>query len=922
MMMLTNQEQNAVTTSNKISSLLLPLTAADATLAAVGGKGANLARLARAGFPVPDGFIMPTSAYRDFVAANQLNRVIAAALSGLVADDPTALESAAASIRAAFAAGAMAPALRAALAAAYRSLGEPPVAVRSSATAEDLPDMSFAGQQDTYLNVVGVDALCAAVIQCWGSLWTARAIGYRAHNQVAQDQVALAVVVQRMVQAEASGVLFTANPLTGQRSETVIDATLGLGEALVSGQVEPDHYVVDPAANVILRKSLGAKATVIVGREGGGTTVQRSDAGARQAIPDPVILELAALGQHVAAHFDAPQDIEWTWAQGQLALVQARPITSLFPLPEEIPAEPLQAMMAFSAVQGIFEPITPLGQDALKLAAAGASRAFGYRRRLEQQTIFYSAAERLFVNFTPVLRSAVGRKVLPRMIDAIDPGVAAAFAAVVNDPRMAPAHRGIRLAALRRLLGFALPIAWRIRRAWRDPAQARLQLNLALDAEIAGATLHSAGVGAMWEDFTRRLETIDRVRQLAGSLVPTRALPVVIAGMIPFFGILQRFAPQAAKASGHATVAQLPLEIARSLPYNVTTEMDLALWAAAQAIRANADAATDFATTPAPTLAAGYLAATLPPVVQEAVANFMQRYGMRGLGEIDLGRPRWREEPTHIFQVLQSYLAISDPAQAPDVVFARGAARAAKAVDELAHAVGRTRGGFIKARLVRWAASRYRALAGTREAPKFFAIRMMGIVRQGLLASGAEFAAAGLLEQADDLFFLRWRELQTIARQRTITPAHRALIAERRARYTAELRRRQQPRVLLSDGTAFYAGVRNAAGDDDAIVGDPVSPGFVEGVVRVVFNPIGTHLAPGEILVCPGTDPAWTPLFLAAGGLVMEVGGMMTHGSVVAREYGIPAVVGVHQATTRLRDGQRVRVDGASGVITVLAPAG
>jgi phosphohistidine swiveling domain-containing protein len=209
-----------------------------------------------------------------------------------------------------------------------------------------------------------------------------------------------------------------------------------------------------------------------------------------------------------------------------------------------------------------------------------------------------------------------------------------------------------------------------------------------------------------------------------------------------------------------------------------------------------------------------------------------------------------------------------------------------------------------------------------REAPKFFAIRMMGIVRQGLLASGAEFAAAGLLEQADDIFFLRWRELQTIARQRTITPAHRALIAERRARYTAELRRRQQPRVLLSDGTAYYAGVRNTAGDDDAIVGDPVSPGVVEGVVRVVFNPIGTHLAPGEILVCPGTDPAWTPLFLAAGGLVMEVGGMMTHGSVVAREYGIPAVVGVHQATTRLRDGQRVRVDGASGVITVLAPAG
>jgi pyruvate,water dikinase len=203
-----------------------------------------------------------------------------------------------------------------------------------------------------------------------------------------------------------------------------------------------------------------------------------------------------------------------------------------------------------------------------------------------------------------------------------------------------------------------------------------------------------------------------------------------------------------------------------------------------------------------------------------------------------------------------------------------------------------------------------------REAPKFFAIRMMGVMRQGLLESGAVFVTAGLLEQADDLFFLYWRELQEIGRKRAISPAHRAAITERRATYVRELRRRQQPRVLLSDGTAYFEGVR--AADGAGIAGDPVSPGTVEGVVRVVFDPVGTRLAPGEILVCPGTDPAWTPLFLAAGGLVMEVGGMMTHGSVVAREFGIPAVVGVHQATTRLHDGQRVRVDGSNGVVTVL----
>jgi pyruvate,water dikinase len=486
---------------------------------------------------------------------------------------------------------------------------------------------------------------------------------------------------------------------------------------------------------------------------------------------------------------------------------------------------------------------------------------------------------------------------------------------------MTPAHEGISFDALRRLLGFALPLAWRIRGAWRHPDTARLHVTHAFDAAVAGAIMRSRATDDLWKDFANRLRAIAQAQDLFPSLVIPLGLPLVVAGMAPFFGILQRFAPEAAQVTGRPAVAQLPLEIARSLPYNVTTEMDLALWQTAQAIRADAAAAADFAATPAGELATGYLAGTLPPVVQQAVAAFMARYGMRGLGEIDLGRPRWREEPTHIMQVLQSYLTITNPTQAPDVVFAQGAQRVPAAIDELVAAVRRTRGGFVKARLVRWAASRYRSLAGMREAPKFFAIRMMGVMRQELLASGADFVTAGLLAQADDLFYLHWRELEEIGRTRRITPAHREAIAARRALCVRELRRRQQPRVLLSDGAAFYAGVgaaEGAAGSSDAIVGDPVSPGIVEGVVRVVFNPVGVQLAHGEILICPGTDPAWTPLFLAAGGLVMEMGGMMTHGSVVAREYGIPAVVGVHQATTRLHDGQRVRVDGSSGVITVL----
>ena len=332
----------------------------------------------------------------------------------------------------------------------------------------------------------------------------------------------------------------------------------------------------------------------------------------------------------------------------------------------------------------------------------------------------------------------------------------------------------------------------------------------------------------------------------------------------------------------------------------------------------------------APALAANFLDGSLPPVAQRAVADFMENYGMRGLGEIDLGRPRWGEDPTHIIQVLQSYLQIDNPELAPDAVFERGAIASEEAAALLESEVSKLRFGHLKTRLVHFGVKRYRALGGLREAPKFFAIRMLGVIRQGLLQSGVDFVKVGLLERKDDLFFLNIRELDALSQPAggqagknaaEQWAAVRAKIEKRRTLREREKKRVQIPRVLLSDGTVFYEGVAAPADDLNAIIGDPVSPGVVEGTVNVVFNPHDTQLEPGEILVCPGTDPAWTPLFLAAGGLVMEVGGMMTHGSVVAREYGIPAVVGVGQATARLKTGDRIRLNGSTGKIEILQGA-
>jgi pyruvate,water dikinase len=352
--------------------------------------------------------------------------------------------------------------------------------------------------------------------------------------------------------------------------------------------------------------------------------------------------------------------------------------------------------------------------------------------------------------------------------------------------------------------------------------------------------------------------------------------------------------------------------------------MDLALWATAQQIRSDPVALAHLQQGQPRALADEYRAARLPGSAQKAIAGFLQRYGIRGPGEIDLGRPRWREDPTPVLQVLQSYLQIEDPEQAPDRAFARGARAAETAIEELAAAVRRTRGGWFKARLVHWAARRLRALAGLRETPKFAAVRMMGLVRAGLLDSGRDLVAEGLLDEPQDLFFLHLDELQDLVKAEeaagaTDRPKWRSLVQQRRQVYRREEGRQQVPRLLLSDGQAFYEGVRTPPGEAAGVLhGSPVSPGLAEGRVHVVYDPSGAQLAPGEILVCHGTDPAWTPLFLVAGGLVMEVGGLMTHGSVVAREYGIPAVVGVSRATVRLKSGQQVRVDGTKGSVTLL----
>ncbi|HEX6293143.1 MAG TPA: PEP/pyruvate-binding domain-containing protein [Herpetosiphonaceae bacterium] len=889
--------------------LTLPLDDEHVSFELAGGKGANLARLARADLPVPDGFILTTHAYSAFIAANNLEQPILDLVARTAPDDPQALEAASTEIRARFSAGTMPTEIAEALREAYAAIGSPAVAVRSSATAEDLPELSFAGQQDTFLNVVGVEALLRAVVDCWSSLWTARAIGYRSRNGIEQRGIALAVVVQAMVQSEAAGVLFTANPLTGKRGEVVIDATLGLGEALVAGQVEPDHYVVDPGGGRVLETTLGAKALAIRGQTGGGTTTVAEDAAERQALPDAAIVALARIGQRIEQLFGSPQDIEWAWADGRLFVLQSRAITSLFPLPEGIAPHPLQVLLSFGAVQGVLDPLTPLGRDLFRQFFAAVANQFNQQVTRDTQRIFLVAGERVFLNITGALRHPRLHFVIPGALTVAEPAAGQALATVLGEPALATSARPMslrtRLHTARMLRRFVGNIGYNL----LYPNLGRLRIQRLIEQTVGSIQARSAAASTL----SQRIALFDEVPGLLVQAALPYLLPGVISGMI-CFQILNRLA--ASLPGGR----QLVLEITRGLPHNVTTEMDLALWQTACAIKADPAGAAYLQQTDAATLADEVLSQRLPAPTQRAIDTFLERYGMRGIAEIDIGRARWREQPLPLIQSLQSYLQIDDPNAAPDAIFSRGAAAAQTAIMRLTQALAQTPRGWLKVRVARWAARRVRALSGMRESPKFTMIRCLGILRAALLDTGHELVARGVLSRPDDLFFLHPDEIRALASG--TDRDWQALVNERRAAYAREKRRRQVPRLLLSDGRAFFDGVAAPADTDGAtLVGSPVSPGVVEGIVHVVLDPRGTQLAPGEILVCPGTDPAWTPLFLAAGGLVMEVGGLMTHGSVVAREYGIPAVVGVHQATTRLRSGQRIRVDGSQGHIILLDEA-
>jgi pyruvate,water dikinase len=682
----------------------------------------------------------------------------------------------------------------------------------------------------------------------------------------------MAVLVQRMVEPRAAGVLFTANPVTGTRGETVVDAVPGLGTAVVDGTVRPDHYVV---------------------AEDG-----RTEGPGDGCLSPEEVAALHAAGERLQRHFGSPQDVEWALDRdATLWILQSRAVTTLFPLPPRHADGP-RAYFEGGHMQGMLRPFTPMGLSVLKAVAAVWFGAVGADADPDgEDGMVVDVGGRSYLDLTPFLRNRWVRRSLPEGMALYGPRASAAVRSLLDDPRFAPRPGG------------------RI-----DPRRAA---GIAARVLPLTGDLLAQGVAALVDpdDARRRvLRKGEEIRRRA-SRVPEHVVTArdrlehavavqseaLVEGLTPmmgplYVGLLSARAPELL-LRGIADPGEVAAVLG-GMPHNVTTQMDLALWRLAVGARAHRELLQN---TPPEELADGYRAGALPDI---GLGGFLEHYGHRGAAEVDAGVPRWSEDPAPLFAVIANYLRVTDPEQDPEHRFARAAAEAERTRDALVRRALAVRP--VRARLASFFFDRARALAGMREYPKFSWLHAIAQTRRQLLLVGAEMAGAGRLELPDDIMFLRMPEARALVEGTD----QRALVAGRRAEHLRERRRRRVPPVLLSDGTDVEAALPALpSGRDGELVGVPASSGTATGVARVIHDPAGASLAPGEILVAQTTDPGWTPLFMTAGGLVVETGSTIAHGPTVAREYGIPAVICVPGATELIRDGQRITIDGGTGTV-------
>jgi pyruvate,water dikinase len=870
-----------------------------ANLPEVGGKGANLAELWHIpGISVPEGFCITTEAFAAFVATSPDFSALVKNLETVDIASPGDLKQVGRRLRELLENLAIPAPVEQEIVQAWQKTGtRHHYAIRSSATAEDLPTASFAGQQDTFLNIAGEQAILESVRKCWASLFTDRAIAYRSQNGFAHDKVLLSVVVQRMVYPDAAGIMFTADPVSGNRTIVSIDASFGLGEALVSGIVSADLYKIKDGK--VVAKKIGRKQVAIQASPEGGTVKEDivGDRQTAQVLTDEGAISLAGTGKAIEQHFGSPQDIEWCLADGKIHIVQSRPITTLYPLPPAFGGG-LRLFLSLGHPQMMTDAMKPLGLSVLRTMVPLGKDAPG-----EESNLLLAAGSRPYLDITPLLAYPELRARLPGLLLNIDEAIGRSLEEYIAREEFRAVLRGdkkLPLSLAKTLFPAVFAILGNI--LYRDNRPAIDDINrfiAAKTSENRGKLQEASGPAR-----------IALIRETLASLMPTivpRAAPLMAPAIITY-KLIERLS---VKWLGDTTELG---DIGKSPPGNVTSEMGLALGDVADAVREHPAVVEYLRQASDETFLDGLRAVPGGEHVLPVLAGFFARYGMRGPGEIDLTRPRWREAPTRLVSAILSHVSGLEPGQHRRDFLA--GQRAAEAAAELLVArLRHTPAGFFKARRMQRLIQVHRALIGIREHPKYFIVQNLDIVKQVLMQEAAVLVADGILADAQEIFWLTLPEIERTLETRQLD---RAILVERREKYLNDAKL-IPPRAMTSEGEIITARSRTQA-PPGALTGTAVSAGTVTGRARVVLSLEEATMDKGDILVAPYTDPGWTPLFPLAAGLVTEVGGLMTHGAVVAREYGIPAVVGVEGATRLINDGQRIRIDGSQGFVEILPP--
>ncbi len=853
----------------------------------VGGKGANLGEISKVeGIRVPDGFCISTEAFKRIIGETPSINELLDQLSLLKVEDRNKISELSGEIRRLIEGISIPEDIHEELARHLSRLGEENAyAVRSSATAEDLPTASFAGQQDTYLNISGKEAILKHVSKCWASLYTERAVTYRIQNGFDHRKDHLAVVVQKMIFPQAAGILFTADPVTSNRKVSSIDASFGLGEALVSGLVNADVYKVRNGK--ISAKKISTKKLAVFASQDGGTKEQEIEPERqnRQALTDEQILQLEHMGRKIEEHFGHPQDIEWCLVDGTFYIVQSRPITTLFPIPEANDQEN-HVYVSVGHQQMMTDPLKPLGLSFFQLTAA---------RRMDK------AGGRLFVDITQELASPAKRDIIVNVLGKSDP--------LIKDALMTILEREDFIKSLPN--GIKEPSS---SKGNQGVSPARFQTLNDYDPQIVSDLIKRSQTSI--DELRRDIQTksgsvlfdfiLEDIQELRKSISDSQSFGVIMTAMNASSWINEKMMDWLGEKNVADTLSQ-------SVSNNITSEMGLELLDVADVIRPHPEVINYLRHAKDDSFLDELVQFDGGQESRDAIYTYLNKYGMRCAGEMDITKPRWSEKPTTLVPMILGNIKNFEP-NASHLKFEQGRQEALNKEQELLERLKQLPDGEQKAKETKRMISLVRNLSGYREYPKYGIVSRYFVYKQALLKETERLVQANVIHEKEDIYYLAFEELHEVVRTNELDYQ---IISKRKDEYKS-YEKLTPPRVITSDGEIVAGEYKRDNLPADAIVGLPVSSGVIEGRARVILNLKDAVLEDGDILVTSFTDPSWTPLFVSIKGLVTEVGGLMTHGAVIAREYGLPAVVGVENATKLIKDGQRIRVHGTEGYVEIL----